>query len=683
MAEGGRTRGTTRGSPGKGAPVPPVPVVPGSDFGPYYVQARIGSGGYGEVFLAVHRVLRRRAALKIIHPRLAGNRDAVESFLREARIIARFDHPNVVSVYDAGRGPGGHLFMAMKYVPGGSLHELIERERPVPEARAVRLMRDCCAGLAALHGLGIVHRDLKPGNILLEEDGRACLTDFGLAGFHRERIRGVDDENAVGGTVPYLAPEQLTGREIATPRTDLYALGITFTALLTGTVPLQDLGEEEAIRRTVEGRLPDPKALRPDLPEDLRELLREMTDRDPARRPADAAAVLARLEERLARMEGRRAYLPAAGRSDPAQVAEEAERLRADPLVRSILEAYPGPALVLDSRRQIVAANTEAASLPGSPGLPEMLGRRPGEALQCQDARRGPDGCGSGPACVFCSLGRALSEVRQGGPLPARGEFCLRRPGMRGGAVEYAFRLAALPRSDGDGHPLLLFTLRDISAEKRRDVFERHLVESLLDAAETLGVAGGRPPEAGRALAEEALFHQHLLAAEAGELEPLWEDVDLRRLLRESGARLLRLRAAAGRKIVVRDRKGLRVRTDRILLERAVRNLGKNALEACPPGGTVALEGLPARGGVEIRVRNPGVMAPAVREQVFRRSFSTRAAGGRGVGLHAARLFVEDYLGGRIGFSSGESQGTTFWIRLPLRPPALRTDAPGGKAPRP
>ncbi len=688
--KGGTRKGTSPGAPA--APGPP-PVLPGSDFGPYYVKERIGTGGYGEVFLAVHRVLRRRSALKIIHPALAGDPDAAEHFLREARLIARFDHPNVVSVYDAGRGEDGHLFMAMKFVPGGSLEGLIPGGEPLPEARALRVMRDSCAGLAALHGLGLVHRDIKPANILLEADGRACLTDFGLACFGRERLRGIDEDGMVGGTILYLAPEQLTGSEVATPRSDIYALGITFTGLLTGKVPLSEAEEDEVVRRTVGGKLPDPKALCPGMRDDLAALLREMTAKDPALRPEDAGKLLVRIEDLLARAEGRKPYVPPEGRADAAQVAASAARIEADPLLKAVLDAYPGPAFVLDRHRQIVAASEGAAAAVGAPDVRSLLGKRPGEAFDCEAARRGPDGCGTSPACAFCGLGGLLSQVQQGQPTPVQGECRLRRLCEGDGAAEFAFRLTALPAGGDGGGPYHLFTLRDVSAEKRRRVFERSLVENLLDTAgvvrslaeSTRRVATKAGPDAGRrktadllagasrALVEEALFQQHLLAAEAGELEPLWEDVDLHSLLMEAGGMLLRHRSSERRKIVLRNPRGLRVRTDRVLLRRAVRNLLRNALEACAPGGSVTVEASGLKdGGVGIRIHNPGVMAPEVQEQVFRRSFSTKASEGRGVGLHAARLFVETYLGGRIGFTSEAPSGTTFWIRIPPRSPSTK-----------
>jgi PAS domain-containing protein len=403
-------------------------------------------------------------------------------------------------------------------------------------------------------------------------------------------------------------------------------------------------------------------------------------------------AVLARVEEIRRLVEGRRPYAAPAARRETAQVAAAGERLRSDPLVKAVLDAYPEPAMLLDGRRQIVAANDGAAAVLATGDARSLLGRRPGEALGCAGPRHGPDGCGTGPGCAYCGLGQMLSEIQQGRATPVQGECRIRRSDGHAGAVEYAFKLTTLaPRGEGGGDgPYLLATFRDMSAENRRRVIERSLVENLLDAASVVrSVAAsssrvatakaatsrrdvtGLLSEASRTLADEALFHQHLLAAEAGELQPVWEDVDVRPMLVEVSRILRHHPAGAGRRLVIRAPKGLGVRTDRVLLLRAVRGLVRNALEACSPGEVATVEAGPgASGGVEIRVHNPGVMPPAVREQVFRRCFSTKAVEGRGIGLHAARLFVETYLGGRIGFASEDPKGTTFWVRVPSRKPS-------------
>jgi hypothetical protein len=351
-------------------------------------------------------------------------------------------------------------------------------------------------------------------------------------------------------------------------------------------------------------------------------------------------------------------------------------------MVTALLEAHPGPALVLNRSRQVVAANAGAAAFAGTDPR-ELIGRRPGEVFDCANVRRGTGGCGTSPGCAFCALGRALSDAEQGRPFAPKVQSLMRRDGGDG-AGEFEIRLAEI--SSGVDGPLTLVTFRDTGPERRRRVFERSLVDNLLDAASVVrsaASASGRVAAAGgedrvtgllaaasRTLADEALFHQYLLAAEAGDLQPVWEDVDLRALLVELGRALRHHPAGAGRRLLIRCPKGLQARTDRVLLQRAVRNLVRNALEASAPGDRVDVDATAGDGGagVDLRVHNAQVMTPEVREQVFKRSFSTKAAEGRGIGLHAARLFVERYLGGTVGFESAAPGGTVFWIRIPLRP---------------
>jgi len=641
------------------------------DIGAYRITRRIGSGGFGEVFLAVHQILRRQVALKVIHPRLAGDPQAVELFLREARMIAQFDHPNVVGVYDAGRGDNDLVYMAMRFVAGGSLQELLERAGPPPKLQALAIMRDCCAGLAAIHNLGLVHRDIKPANVLIEADGRACITDLGLACLQREQLAGVDGAGVFVGTPLYMAPEQLTGAERASQRSDLYALGITFYALLTGEVPLAGLSYVEVLRRAAAGELFDPRAVRACLGTTEAALLRELTAPDPQQRPAGAASVLQRIEALLAEAEGRAPYAGPKGRASPSVVATARTRLEKDQLVKAILDALPGPALVLNESRQVVTANGKAVALLGTNNIEALVGRRFGEALGCEDAARGNDGCGTSPACAFCGLGRAIAAVERGKRLPLEGECHLCRQGGRI-AFDFAFRLTSLGAGN-DG--FVLVALRDVSAEKRRDVLERSVVANLLETADMVRAMTAAPSgllsDISKALTEEAAFQQHLLAAERGELQPLWDDCAIGPLLAEVCERFGHHPVSEGRRLCLRCPQDLRVRTDRLLLQRSVRNLVRNALEACAVGEDVTLEArADGSGGVEISVHNAQIMSHEAQEQVFKRCYSTKAAGGRGIGTHAARLFVESYLHGQIGVSSSSPLGTTFWIRLPPRPPS-------------
>src|ERR687896_119123 len=200
----------------------------------YRIEERIGRGGMGLVYRAEHLKLRRRAAIKIIAPELAEAEGFRERFDREARIAAALQHPNVVTVYDAGE-VDGMLYLAMRYIDGSDLAAVLRTRGRLRPYRALDVCRQVAAALDAAHGLGLIHRDVKPGNVLVE--GRsAFLTDFGLTkrleGTHTEITRAGD----VVGTIHYVAPEQIEGNPV-TARSDVYSLGCLLYHCLTAKVP--------------------------------------------------------------------------------------------------------------------------------------------------------------------------------------------------------------------------------------------------------------------------------------------------------------------------------------------------------------------------------------------------------------------------------------------------------------
>jgi DNA-binding beta-propeller fold protein YncE/predicted Ser/Thr protein kinase len=204
----------------------------GSTIGGYRVDALIARGGMGVVYRATHLALERPVALKVIARHLADDDGFRERFLRESRLAARLDHPNVVPVYDA-REEDGELIVAMRLVEGGDLKRRISAEGPLEPAEAVELLAQVAGALDAAHAAGIVHRDVKPHNILLEGD-RAYLTDFGLAKAIGDS--GVLNGASIAGTVEYMSPEQWRGERIG-PAADIYSLGCVLYEALTGIVP--------------------------------------------------------------------------------------------------------------------------------------------------------------------------------------------------------------------------------------------------------------------------------------------------------------------------------------------------------------------------------------------------------------------------------------------------------------
>ncbi|MCK6490448.1 MAG: serine/threonine protein kinase, partial [Planctomycetes bacterium] len=274
---------------------PPDPgLAAGSQFGPFRIEGRLGSGGMGVVYRAVQGLLERPVALKVMRPELESDADFTARFLREARAAAAVCHQNCVAIHDAGR-IDGRLYLAFQFVEGGDLDALLARRGPLPEAEAVAIAAGCCAGLQAIHEAGLVHRDLKPHNVFLDARGRPRLGDFGLA----RRSAGDDRLTATGagmGTPAYMAPEQANGVADIDIRADIHALGGTLYTLLTGQPPFSGATAWAVVQEVCTAPAPDPRQLVPGLSEGVAAVaLRAMAKRREDRY-ADPAAMLADLQ---------------------------------------------------------------------------------------------------------------------------------------------------------------------------------------------------------------------------------------------------------------------------------------------------------------------------------------------------------------------------------------------------
>jgi ABC-type branched-subunit amino acid transport system substrate-binding protein/tRNA A-37 threonylcarbamoyl transferase component Bud32 len=227
-----------------------VAITPGSRFASYRVEALVGRGGMGVVYRATDLALERRVALKLIAPELADDERFRGRFLKESRLAASLDHPNVIPIYDAGERDG-QLYLAMRYVEGSDLKTMLERERErklAPE-RALRVLAQIAGALDAAHRRGLVHRDVKPANVLLDEDEHAYLTDFGIS---KHLGRPSTDTGQMVGTLDYLAPEQIRG-DAVDGRSDCYALACVLYECLAGAPPFQRESEAETLWAHLQG----------------------------------------------------------------------------------------------------------------------------------------------------------------------------------------------------------------------------------------------------------------------------------------------------------------------------------------------------------------------------------------------------------------------------------------------
>ncbi|MFB7108777.1 Stk1 family PASTA domain-containing Ser/Thr kinase [Streptomyces sp. NPDC056190] len=260
--------------------------------GRYRVDARIAVGGMATVYRALDTRLDRVLALKVMHPALAADGSFVERFIREAKSVARLAHPNVVQVFDQGTD-GSYVYLAMEYVAGCTLRDVLRERGALQPRAALDILEPVLAALGAAHRAGFVHRDMKPENVLIGDDGRVKVADFGL-------VRSVDTvtntTGAVLGTVSYLAPEQIE-RGTADPRVDVYACGVVLYEMLTGGKPHQGESPAQVLYQHLHEDVPPPSAAVPGLAFELDELVAEATARTPDIRPHDAVALLARVRE--------------------------------------------------------------------------------------------------------------------------------------------------------------------------------------------------------------------------------------------------------------------------------------------------------------------------------------------------------------------------------------------------
>lgn len=260
--------------------------------GRYQVRSRIARGGMATVYLATDLRLERRVAIKVMHGHLADDSTFKSRFVQEARSAARLAHPNVVNVFDQGQD-SDMAYLVMEYLPGITLRDLLKDYGKLTPEQTIDIMEAVLSGLAAAHKAGIVHRDLKPENVLLADDGRIKIGDFGLA---RAASANTATGQALLGTIAYLSPELVT-RGVADARSDIYALGIMMFEMLTGEQPFKGEQPMQIAYQHANDAVPSPSSKNPSVPPELDDLVLWATAKDPDQRPKDAREMLDRLVE--------------------------------------------------------------------------------------------------------------------------------------------------------------------------------------------------------------------------------------------------------------------------------------------------------------------------------------------------------------------------------------------------
>jgi serine/threonine-protein kinase len=257
----------------------------------YHVIKKLGEGGMGQVYLAEHVKMGRRSAIKVMNPSMVHDPDAVARFNREAANASRITHPNVCAIYDFGETPDGLIYLAMEFIEGEPLTDVLERESVLPVRRAVGIFLQVAEALQAAHDLGIVHRDLKPDNIMLSRrkvgDDVVKVVDFGIAKAvgGDESGQKVTKTGLVVGTPEFMSPEQLSG-DTLDGRSDLYSLALVFYRMLTGKLPFEATTVQETMIKRLTDEPAKLAALRPDLtfPPGLQPVLDTALARSPVER---------------------------------------------------------------------------------------------------------------------------------------------------------------------------------------------------------------------------------------------------------------------------------------------------------------------------------------------------------------------------------------------------------------
>jgi K+-sensing histidine kinase KdpD len=366
-------------------------------------------------------------------------------------------------------------------------------------------------------------------------------------------------------------------------------------------------------------------------------------------------------------------------RSVKAKILEDYTELKSTSYIEELIDALPYIAVILNQQREIVFSNSTLLKLMGIEDMEELLGQRPGEALNCIHSDKMEAGCGTAENCQVCGAANAILKCQESGEKVT--DECRIRTFHDGVEDCLDLEVTAAPLIWGKSR-FSIFTARDISSKKRKEALERIFFHDVMNTAGTLqGVVDllkqiddplkinqfiNILDEVSRDLTEEIMTQKSLVAAENGELVVKNHEFYLRETMGHIIAEYRRHKLGLEREIIFEENTGDQIiNTDPVLLKRILGNMIKNALEAVPVGGKVRVDFNTGKEAVTIHVRNPGHMPKDVKQQVFQRSFSTKGTG-RGLGTYSMKLLGERFLHGKVSFESSPASGTVFSLELPL-----------------